>query len=273
MIGKSKFGQVFAFFIFLMIMIVLISVGVSGLRRLSPNLSTGRKSAYGNSDSSPPWYKQIWNDLKNMASPLGSKAYTGLPREAEPKGRCDNIKWLSIKNGNSAICVDAGLNMPPPERFTIDLSRLNGFSTLPYKTKGKILENEGKLSIIVPYMYHKKPSSYVLDFKNARFQDGTSAKHLFDQKFDYNTWRFVSKTVPQYKARERKTPRGDRGLDKYIPLPKPNFNLIKVLTSKKTGQDIKNFFNKKVGNDFFKKKVGEGAKKFFTGGFFKKKKR
>lgn len=212
-------GKVLAFFVLLFLFFIIIFVGFSGFRRISAKLGTGRGAAYKESGSSNvPWYKLLWKELQSTSTPIGGKAYGGLPRQAEPKGRCDNIEWLTVQNKQSAVCLNTGFRPPQPARFTLNPSSFYEYDILPYKIKEKIRTSDGKLSVIVPYMYHEKPSSYVLDFSKAKFQDGTSAKHLFNKTFRYDSWNFASKKLPKYKPRRRylSTHKKYRGLDKYL---------------------------------------------------------
>lgn len=216
-IGKPA-GKLIVFFIFIIILIFAIVGGLGFLTKSAKKKKQNRKnSAYKNKDKgkdNQSIYDKVINTLTSISSPLGTKAYSSVPRDIDTIGRCDNIKWLTIKNKitGAGICVDTTFKQPPPVTFTIDPTNLHEYEKMPNQMKQKIRKNASKLSITVPYMYNEIPSSYVLDFSKATYADGTSAKHLFNERFTYDYWNFSPKSLnstpsnKRYRYTDRKRP-------------------------------------------------------------------
>lgn len=191
----EPFGQWFVFVIFFIILIMFILGGV-GIYSIVKG--TRRSAAYkGTNSSRGGFLKRVTDSLSNVSNPIGKKAYNATSRLVEKNGRCDNINWVSIedKQKQISLCFDMNFKPPEPVRFIIDPTNLFEYDKLPNALKQKLRTDSNKLSITVPYMYNEKPSAYVLNFKNAVFEDGTSASYLFDQRFNYDYWMFQTQNL------------------------------------------------------------------------------
>lgn len=214
--ARGAIISVFAFF--LMIYIILWILSDDGKKN-----NNSRSYMYKNTGYEDPWYIKMYKRATGFRNPLGVKAYGGVAREELTSGRCDNKVWIPYKSGNNAICVNTGFARPRPVRFIIRPENLYEYDQLPYKVKDLIRKNANKLYITVPYKYIEQPSSYVLDFTQAKFQDGKPAAKLFNN-FNYDSWSFKTLTVPQYTNRQRYDSRDTKkykGLDSFVPIPKP----------------------------------------------------
>lgn len=216
-------GKILAVFVFLIILVLIFS---GAFKR-----SKKKRSKYKDRKSSKGWFQRMMDALGKVRSPLGGKAYGGLPRSTVD-GRCNDNEWLTVKKGKVNMCINTKFKQPPPARVTINPTNLYDYDNLPYKVKTMIRQNSGQMSIKVPYKYNEVPSAYVLDFSKATFQDGKSAKALFNKTFNFDSWEFNTQTVPRYTERDRyiqykKTTHKKKKhrykykvLDKFVPLPK-----------------------------------------------------
>ena len=232
-LGKNGFDILRGIGVILLIIaivIVLVIYFTGGFDSSKKKKKSRRSAAYKKKSKKKKTKKSLYNRIKSkifgIRNPLGKKAYGGLPRSIEKNGRCDNINWLSINNGKSALCVNASFKQPDPVRFIIDPTNLYEYEMLPNKIKSNIRKDTGKLSITIPYKYNEKPSAYVLDFSNAVYEDKTSAKGLFNERFDFDYWNFKTKNlnispsgnVYRYESKFRpvKTAGNYRGIDSYL---------------------------------------------------------
>lgn len=219
----KPFGQWFIFVIFLILFIMFIfgTLTIVSIARKRP-----RVAAYSGSNGG--FVKKMTNSLSIISSPFGKKAYNPIPRLPETNGRCNNVNWISVedKNKKISLCFDTSFKQPDPVRFIIDPTKLYEYDRLPNAIKQRIRTDSGKLSITVPYTYNDKPSSYVLNFKEAVFEDGTPASSLFDQRFNYEEWMFETKNLTSvganrqnykytYRYRYPRTSSNYSGLDVY----------------------------------------------------------
>jgi hypothetical protein len=208
------------------LLILIFSGGINFGKKKKSRRSAAYKKQSKKSKTKKSWYSMWWSKIIGIRNPLGKKARGGLPRAIETNGRCDNIHWLSINNGKSALCVNASFEKPDPIRFTIDPTNIYEYDILPITMKNKIRKDTGKLSITIPYRYNEKPSAYVLDFNKAVYEDGTSAKGLFNERFDFDYWNFKTKNLNKapsgyeyrYKSKFRpvKTDSNYKGVDGYL---------------------------------------------------------
>jgi hypothetical protein len=243
---RGAIWSVFAFFLFLYILFWLFSDNTSSKKKKK---SGARGSMYNNQGYEKPWYLRIYESITGFKNPLGVKAYGGVAREELTSGRCDNKEWIPFKSGNNAICINTGFARPRPVRFIIKPENLYEYDQLPYKVKALIRKNANKLYITVPYKYIEQPSSYVLDFTQAKFQDGKSASKLFNT-FNYDSWSFKTLTVPQYTNRKRydsHDKKNYKGLDSFVPIPqkKKSKKSKKQSNGKKFLSKLKKFFGGK----------------------------
>lgn len=218
--------------ILIIAVIVIIYLAVTGgfsNKGASKNKKKNRRSAAykKKKKTKKNWFLQQMSNIQNsMKNPFGIKAYNGLPRAIENGGRCDNISWLTINNGKTSMCINASFKQPDPIRFTIDPTNLYEYEMLPNTIKNKIRTNTEKLSITIPYKYNEKPSAYVLDFSKAIYEDGTTAKELFNERFNFDYWNFKPKNLNkapsgyeyryESKFRPLKTDSKYKGLDSYL---------------------------------------------------------
>lgn len=207
----------------LLIVIIIVFVGVSEIG----NSESRRSGAYSESKSTfssfMSYIKSFFVKSRGILTPLGKKATNGIPRESEPKGRCNDVEWVSMEGNIDkkyvGFCLQSSIEKPSSVRWIIEPSNLYEYDTLPTAWKERIqLEQKDKLVITIPYIRQPNTSFYQLSCKDATYEDGTSAKDLFEEKEETEKY---CKLKPQYVAAYKlkyRAPRSSnmyKGLDVY----------------------------------------------------------
>jgi hypothetical protein len=145
-------------------------------------------------------------------------APTGVQRPQVIGGRCDQTAWREVGAGPNGMC--ARTTVPPPVKWVMDPDKLPEISKLPKTLVQRVTNDQRKWQVEIPWVL--KGTFYLPNCKAARFGDGTSAAHLFED--DGTTCRLAERPSTAYKGeayRPKLNSEWYKGVDGYASASNP----------------------------------------------------